>query len=809
MSLVWAAIGGAASLQASERQLSRRLWAVEESSEGAVSAATRAIAQTPDGYLWLGTNSGLARFDGLRFEFLTPSNTPALPSLRVASLWVDQQGTLWVGGSGWITQRVNGRWETVESPDEKALNIPVFREAPNGDLWVGSDGTLALYSPSSRTPKVSVQLTKDEAIIDILQTRDGVLRVATTEGVFLWTGEEMQLEAFLRDRDIERQLGSRVVTRMLETRDGRILVGGRGFLTVLSATTRSSPLQADFLSERVDLFEDSRGQIWGRSRRGLERIHISDNAQVTLKNAAILPGEGRIFEDQEGSLWVGGSTQGVARFRETRVAVHPAGDGSKPLSVNAVLEAGDGSIWLSQACEGVVRYAPAGLKVAERVQPAAQPGARPCTWSLAEDTEGRVWIGTWGHGLFRVKGDQQEWLPAQPYARRDSVVVAIHFDRRGATWLGMLKQLVRVAPDGTYRIFTAEDGLPHSDVRVIYETPAGDLWFGTKEGLAHLSMESMDRGIRNGLFEFEVYSQEQGVPPGSVRALHLDQRQDLWIGTYGGGLARLSDDQIYRYTLADGLLDDTVSFIAEDAQERLWLSGNRGISVISKSSLTSFSQGGIMRLAPLLLTESDGLIDRETNGGSQPAGLVRKNGELWFPTQAGAAIVKPDQFSTNRVAPSVVINRVLADGSPQPIEASLRLNRGTRTLQIDYSGISFLNPERVAFRHRMRPAEALDALWTEAGTARSIQYDVPRPGTYVFELLAANSDGFWTPDPTQLLVVVPTPWWQTRAAQIAVLLLLTAALLLFAQLRASQQRRRQIATETLLADRTAELREKN
>ena len=295
-------------------------------------------------------------------------------------------------------------------------------------------------------------------------------------------------------------------------------------------------------------------------------------------------------------------------------------------------------------------------------------------------------------------------------------------------------------------MLTTADGLVGNDVNAIIEDQDGRIWLGTDGGVT-----SWHAGA------FRSWTERDGLPSGVVRSLYRDHDGVLWIGTYDGGLGRYKDGRFSRFTTREGLYDNGVFQILEDSAGYLWMSSNRGIHRVSKRELNEVADGTAERVTSLSLGRGDGLLSAECNGGVWPAGTTGANGTLWFPTQDGVAVIDPATIVASHPVPPR-IESVLVDRAPVPADAPVRIVPGQEALEIQYTGLSLVNSDRIRFRYRL---EGLDHQWVDAGMRRTAYYSHIPPGDYTFTVMAAGSDGVWTSDVASLPIRVIAPFWRT------------------------------------------------
>jgi streptogramin lyase len=344
--------------------------------------------------------------------------------------------------------------------------------------------------------------------------------------------------------------------------------------------------------------------------------------------------------------------------------------------------------------------------------------------ALLEDSRGSLWIGS-DRGLFRHEaGALRRYTTADGVP--DDTVRTLYEDRRGRLWIGTDGNGLACLESGAFRTYTQADGLGSNEVRTVLEDRQGNLWVGTYGGLSRLEGE-----------RFRTYGISDGLPSRLVRVLHEDADGSLWIGTYGGGLTRMRDGRFQSFRKRDGLLSDVIYQILDDSRGNLWMSCNRGVFRAARRDLEAFAAGKAPRVPIVAFDESDGMANRECNGGS-PAGWRTPDGKMWFATLGGIAMLDPDHLPTNPEPPPVVVESVLVDD--RAISPGEAVAPGSARFEFRYTGLSFTAPRDVRFAYKL---EGVDQGWIEAGSRRTAYYTHLPPGRYTFRVIAANEDGVW------------------------------------------------------------------
>ncbi|HEV7927358.1 MAG TPA: two-component regulator propeller domain-containing protein [Verrucomicrobiae bacterium] len=370
-------------------------------------------------------------------------------------------------------------------------------------------------------------------------------------------------------------------------------------------------------------------------------------------------------------------------------------------------------------------------------------------WSVAEDANGRLWAGTWGAGLF---GKKDELFALAPGMEQITVpMTALLSVLGGGLWIGTENGLLRY--DGTNGAwFGRKPDSVRTDVRAIVKDSRGVVWFGMLGGgLACLSNDTV-----------RCLGKAEGLSSDFVQCLHLDTEGALWIGTFGGGLDRLKNGAISAITMRHGLPNNIIGCIVDDGNGSYWMSSHAGIICVRKQDLDLCADGKTNQVHCACYGKSDGLTTLECSTGFQPAGCTTPDGRLWFPTGKGLVAVNPKDLQINRRPPPVVIEEVRVDGhavADRPAaEEPLRIGPGQHRIEIDYTALSFVAPEKVRFRYRL---EGLVGEWTDAGAKRSASFDYVPPGQYEFHVVACNDVGVWNEEGASVAFVLLPYFWQT------------------------------------------------
>jgi ligand-binding sensor domain-containing protein/signal transduction histidine kinase len=718
-------------------------WGTEQ---GLEAGPLTCVLQTRDGYLWLGGEEGLMRFDGVKSTVFSVRTIPQLKAKSITTLYEDDRGGLWVGtaGGGLAFRSSEGTWESYGPANGlKNERVTTITQDSTRCLWIGTDGGGIFISRTHGRFEAFAQNSE-------LPTQH-IEKLLAAEGDTIWIGSGRRLSRIRGDLldtafapTGEIPASSFAVTPAAE---GGLWVGGREGLFLLR-TNRFSRFLPEFQFGMIQALElGSGGRLWVGTRNGL--VRLDGNKATRLGGDGELSGKiiRSVFRDGEGSIWVTSEAPGIDQIRNTKFASLGVNPAHGEAIVTAVYEDSLRSLWFGSHA-GLSRIDQMGNTTHWDTEDGL---AADMIFSICEgESSQAIWVSTsgglnrWNNGKWQLLG-RQSGIPHR-------ITWCLLKRRNGEVWAGTLGGLARIEAGNVAEVFRHDSGLTHSDVRALSEDAAGRLWIGTSYGL--------------NLFEGAGFKQfvegAPGVPFNAVIALYGDAEGDLWIGTLEQGLFRWRDGEFTRFHSGVGLHDDLIFQILEDATGHLWMSCNRGIFRVSKAHLNSFAAGNIERIECAVFGKSDGMPSIECNGTFQPAGWRSNDGRLWFPTAKGVAVVDPANLSRNSRLPPVRIEQVFSEGRKLDLSNMnpIKLGPGARDLLIRYTALSFIAPAQVQFRYRL---DGVDTDWLPETTERSARFTHLPPGKYRFRVIAANNDGIWNEDGAVLAFQVLPFWWQTRS----------------------------------------------
>lgn len=741
----------------------------------------RAILEARDGYLWIGTGSGLVRFDGVEFTVFDVTTTPELPANWISALYEDRDGALWIGTDAGLVVYLDRAFARPQFDIDTGDNyVHAIEQDASGRLWVAIGGQV-LCRTGDQWTKLSLG---DAHATGLLVDRDA-LWIGTTTGLVEWRGRIVRT---ITTRDgLPEPHGW--IEPLYTEESGPVWVHTGGGVVLVDRDSGNAVRAPEPFGQgtAVDMLKDRSGRVW---IGGLGALFEYAQTGKLIESPVADQVNGQItslLEDRQGHLWFGvsGGRGGLHRLTPQRVRVLTREHGLPCENVTSITQAADGTVWAGIFCpKGGGLAAVKGEQITRHHLPQGKPG------SLLADADGSLWVGTFHGELFHVVDDRITSFTSGNSGLTGEYVVALHRDHSGALWVGTDRGLHRYH-DGRWTRFRTTDGLVHNDVRFITSDRQGALWIGTRGGVSRY------RGGR-----FANWTTADGLPRGAVRAIHIDRENIVWVGTYGGGLCRLTQGQVTRFGTFGGLLDNGVHRILEDDEGNLWMSGDRGIRRVSRRELNDFADGKLKRLSVSIYDEQDGMKNAETNGMAQPAGWRMRDGSLWFPTQGGIARIHPAAAAHSASPPPVIIQEVLVNETAYDPRQEIVIPPGPTELEIHYTAPAFSRPEHIQFRYRL---EGHDTEWVAAGTRRIAHYANLTPGSYRFQVVARNSAGVWSETGATAALVLQPHFYQRPAFYAVMLLLVAVAGYLTFRLRVVRLRQRARRLETVVSERTAEL----
>ncbi|MFL6578686.1 MAG: two-component regulator propeller domain-containing protein, partial [Povalibacter sp.] len=739
------------------------------------------IARTPDGYLWVGTDEGLGRFDGVHFMVFDRNSTPELRSRAINTLHVDVRGRLWIGTADGVVVLENGRFRSQPIAGLTSGEVRTIVSDEHGRVWIGADMGLFDVMDGRVSAHGIEQGLGEPGISALCMGRDGTLWVGDgRQGLYRLVDERFEKVALSSDAsDSEvhaiHQDADGVV--WAGTANGHLFRGVDGeFTAVAGAQNLGGVVNAILRDRDNNLWLATTGGLWRLANSKVERLELGSRAGNDTWS---------LLEDPEGSLWIGVHGAGLLRLRNGKFLSYGPDEGLPGTLGWSVATSRDGGMWfgteagLSHLVNGKVQYLSRQLGL---------PNVRMRV--VFEDSRGVLWLGTRGRGLWRLEHGELSHFGPDEGLRGDSVK-AITEDDRGRIWIGT-NAGVDLFADGQF--VTAPAALqarePFSALFIAQDSHRR-MWI-TAEGAVLYMLEGET------LHRFDM---TDGLPSPRVLSMYEDKHGELWFGTLEG-LVHFHEGHFISLAATAPELRECVLQILEDAHGSLWFSTNRGLFAVDRAALEAYTAG----IGPLPTIRAyhlaDGLRANEFNGGNTGAGARATDGALWFPGIGGFVRVDPARIHKNELRPPVHIERVTADGQALDLSAAVRAAPGVTSWEFQYTALSMLAPERVHFRYRL---EGYQNEWMDAGTRRTAYYTRLPPGEYTFHVIASNDDGLWNEEGAMLRFVLEPHYYETAwfKGLCGSVILMIAGLLFWWRVASLEKRARTLKAQ--VAERTRDL----
>ena len=739
-----------------------------------------------DGYLWVATQEGLSRFDGIEFHNFDSRNTDAITINYLVALAETGDGAIWAATEGGgLLRHQDGRVEVFGDAAAAGLDFAIALAADvDGSLWIGTSTGLLHRSEGAFTPVAADELAGTQ-INALAVGGGGRLWIGTRDrGLFLWHGGELSRAPGAP------ALETADVRSILEASDGTLWVGTQGQGVLRWRTDRAWPIAADELAGSTveALAEDAHGNVWiGTNERGLLRCtSVGIIARFGVAEGLSHHRVRSVHADREGNLWIGTFGGGLNRLRDGTFTAFSTMDGLSGDGIWSVLEGEDGAIWVAteKGLDRIVRNRAVDFPGEDRL-------AGLDVLSLHRNAEGVLWVGTYGDGLFRRDGRGWTQVTAADGLAGDLVYVMAD-GPDGALWVGTRTGLSRIEGE-EIRSLGVDDGLPLEIVRDLHLDRHGTLWIGTQGGGVAQLVDGVLAPVELGLTGARA----------QVFAIHEGHDGRIWLGTTGG-LVRVGDGGTTVVTSRHGLFDDKIYEIVDDGAGSLWLTCNRGVFRVSLAELERFAAGEIDRIQSRAYDEADGLPVAECTGGSHPAGIRSADGRLWFTTVDGLVVYDPASAEESGRAPPIAVTRVQVDGGEAVDTTGLVLDPGSHAVRVDYASLSLTQPESLSYRTWLEGAEEG---WSDAGRQRYVDYRGLSRGQYVFHVKAVGVDGTVSPEAATVTFEIRPHFHETTTFRVAAGAVLVILGFCLPAVRVRELRRRKRELEAEVDQRTRELRE--
>lgn len=681
--------------------------------DGLVQSSVSAMLQDSYGYVWLGTETGMSKFDGINFTNYTEDT--GFSDNAVYTIFEDSNNDLWFGSNGdGVFYFNDGQFTNFTIQDGLASNrVFEITEDSKGTVWIGTYEGVSAYKNSEFINYTTEDGLAQNWVREILEDNQGNLWIGTDNGVSLYKNGKF------KSYDETDGLSNNRVFSLVEDRKGDLWIGTFRGLSRFKDGSFTNYLHEQGIIHDIRI--DSKGRFLFATSDG---VHVfANNRFRNFTSKGVLSGVEvqSILEDREGNLWFGTSF-GVSVLSSEKFLNFTAEHGLIDNQVWAISEDRSGAMWF--ATNG-------GLSVmnnGEFISYTNESGLiGDVALALLHDREGDTWIGT-SNGLSRLHdGTFFNYTPEDSLGGR--VVVSIIEDKEGTPWFATYSGGASYYKNGEFFNYSAENGL-YNSIESIFEDSQGVLWFGTKGGGFYSFRDS----------KFDSYTEDHGLIGNHVLSIAEDQKGQLWIGTTKG-LSRFSEGEFTNFTSENGLSDNRCSFVIVDDDGFIWIGTKKGLNKFDGERFKVY-------------TKSDGLPSSEMNDG---AVFKDSRGNLWFGTVGGAAKYNKEFDLLDTIPPPVYLTNFRIFDRDTTLAYGTKLNHDQNYISFDYVGICFTSPQDVQYSYKL---EGLDKEW-KTTDLRTVQYAFLPPHDYTFKVKAMNNDGVWSDRTAEIGFVINPPFWQT------------------------------------------------
>lgn len=732
-----------------------QVWTTED---GLPQASVHAVLQSREGYLWVATEGGVARFDGQSFAVFSHATVPAFTSDDISCLAEDRAGDLWFGTSDGLVRRHGEQYRRFSERDGLPSDEILSLAASATDLLVLTTAGAAHWQRDHFEA-----IRSSEVFTGLSGTQRGLVLVSSKGAAYRWADGQLSALAVATEESAPL-LGVAISERTVWS-------FGSNFVQASSPFERKRwRIGVDLPGSRVQaLYVGPHDAAWIGTNRGLVYVDITPGSPVrdyeSLRGESVLS----LYTDREGDLWVGTEASGLHVFQPRKFATVP---GSSPEAVTTVARGARGMMYFGTRDDGLFQTDGTAAAVAPNKL------TSPVILSLAVGANGDLWAGT-PDGLNQIGGsDVRHWTIADGLP--DNFVRSVTAAADGTVWAGTRFGLVHIAGKDVHT-FTRADGLPSDSIGPLLEAPSKEggpnvLWVGTSAGLCQYGRE-----------QFRCLLPPDQAKGHIVTALAADDGGAVWLAMHANGLALVEGDRIA--AVRSSLLPAEIVGILADRSGYLWLRSTNGLYRSKASELRRCADdpSTCANLQISAYGRAQGMQSDELAGEGIRTEVEGPNGELWFATRRGVAMTNPEHLPADRVPPQIVLTQVQVDGTRLPPGAVQEISPGHRQYSFEYAGLNLNNPNGTRYRYML---DGFDRGWVDAGSRRAAYYTNLPPRQYLFRVRAANSDGLWSTDEATFQFRVLKPWYRTAWAYLLAICVAVLCIVAVVQLRVRAERRR-------------------
>lgn len=744
------------------------------------------LAQTQDGYLWVATWEGLARFNGKEFKLLTRSEIPGLPDSGLRTLTSTSDGGLLIAGSrGGISLYKHRQWDT--QPNAQAMVNHVFKDK-QGALWLALESDGVFYRNANT--KKDTPIIPNVSAYRIIEDQQGIVWAATNNGLYKIINQKAVLI-----NPIDGVPDAPVYT-LLITRQGKLIIGGEKGARVLNGD-KFELLHPALDSESISsLLEDNHGDIWfGTINKGVFRLSFNTIDQLDAKHGLPANRILSLLQDRENSIWVG-TNAGLFRLREAPFTTWGKKRGLSSDYIRAVLSHSSKGLWIggSTGLDNLNNNQITHIK-------STKQGSPYSVLSLLEDHRGEIWVGTYTSGVLKVVNNK-----LVPYLNRQSglgsnEVRSLLMDSQERLWIGSAMGLTRVNRDGSLINYTNENELPSGFVLALSEDQFGNIWIGTGNGVVVYNTKT---DVFTDIIFPEYFAAQYAF------GFYIDEKY-TWMATDRGLVRYQHDNKDMRILGRELGLPVDKLFQIVPFESSLWLSSNRGVIQVEYAQVNQLlddMSAKKEKLAFQLYDEGDGMLSAQANGGSTPSATVHKDGSIWFATAKGASTVKPQRLKeVTQIKLPTIIESFSVDGKSTTLPSEgeiMTLPPNVSRIAFQYAGLSFIMPQRLNFQTQLK---GFNDEWVDRYHIATAEYTNLPAGKYTFKVRSAYPNTPWQSNQKEIHFEIQSYFWQKLSFKLCVLFIFI--IVIFSLYRYRLYRYKQVEKELTcrVAEQTKALQE--
>ncbi len=752
--------------------------------EGLPQSQVQTICQDKMGYIWMGTNGGgICRYDGLNFVSYTTSS--GLINNRIKDIFEDRAGNLWICTEGGISM-INGQLLDNDSlvfdnfTDQQGLptnKIFCAFEDANGVVWFGTAHGISRlerkahgqqdHGTSGKQVPVDAGQSKDHhfintdiremfeksdpAIQTIFQSRDGTIWLGGTQAIYRYNNQQLAIV------DMGDDISN--VWSFAETAEGTLLIGTASGVVKFENSGFQKVSFSRVLQNKStkSIHISSKGELWFGTDNGLVRYNGFEAVPYSVKEGLSTNVINEIIEDREGNMWFGTDGGGAMKYKDDRFVHFPMKEGEDLNLVLSIMESTNDKMWIAT-------YSGMYVLEGKQITPflVSNIYKQFTIHTVYEDRKANIWYGVRDYGVFKMDANGLTQYNIHNGLISNNVFSILE-DSYGYLWFGTDQGISRFNGKD-FQEFTLDDGLGGATVTCIFEDKNREIWIGTDDGLSRFvtpgSQDEDSKDDPQQVMQFINFTMNDGLANNTINAILEDAKQNLWIST-DNGLSHFDHKEFKSFTTRDGLSSNLVNSLIIDNEGDLWIGTNKGID---KFNLDDFYSKELVSIAHY--TEEEGFMGIECE---RNAVCKDRDGNLWFGTIKGVIKYNPKEDKPNLVAPLTHITDLSIDFEKFDWRSALKPSKdetkppsvvlpyGINYLTFHYVGISLTAPEKVRYRYKL---EGFDKDWMEETNRTQVDYPMLPPGNYAFKVMAKNNSGIWNKVPTTMKIVIAPPFWQ-------------------------------------------------